>query len=135
MNRVYFIRYGHYHVDQNPALYVLYSDPSDTYGLNIHYLPQIFSKQWKYRWINLIATIDMLRRYRRHPALKLFFEYLEMGSIDRMNWKSKISFLSKRWPRFIKSTFRHYKTPYIQIIQSLSEKQVAALTAPAPRDL
>ena len=37
----YYLRYGNYHVDPVPFLYVIWSDRKHTSGFNLHYLPNI----------------------------------------------------------------------------------------------
>jgi len=102
-----------------PALYVLWSDARNTYGLNVHYLPQIFSRKWKYKRLNWQQTQILLRKYRKHPALNRFFNFLEQPQLNRVGWKRIYPIIKKRWPLYTKIMFRHYKTPYIRLIEDV----------------
>lgn len=100
-------------------LYVLWSTATDTYGLNVHYIPQIFSSRgWKYKRLTLHQTAEMMIKMRNHPALKVFFDFIEKPAFSSMNYRTKIKVLKARWPRLMNVMFRHYKTPYIQVIET-----------------
>jgi len=112
------MKYAKWHTDINPMLYVLWSDATDTFGLNMHYLPSIFSsKAWKYRRLTLTQTAELMLRLRKHPALRIFFDFVEKPAFDSMNFKSKLKILKLRWPRLMDIMYRHYKTRYILIIE------------------
>ena len=125
------MRYWNYHQDQFPALYVIFSTPEYTWGLNIHYLGQIWNpRQWRYRRLNFFQTRDMLLRYRRHPAMNHFFRFLESDKFTMMNGKMRYQFIKNRWPKMIEVLYRQYHTGKIQPVWSIKKKYFQELTDP-----
>jgi hypothetical protein len=131
INTIYYFKYWHFHQDQFPALYVLFSTVSDTWGLNIHYLGQVWNQRsWRFRRFNFFQTRDMLARYRQHPATNKFFKFLESETFTRMEGHDRYRIIQRRWPRMIECMYRQYKSPLVQVVWSIQKNQLAELTDP-----
>lgn len=131
INTVYYFRYWNYHQDPFPALYVLFSTPGNTWGLNIHYLGQIWNpRQWRFRKHNFFQTRDMLVRYRMHPAMNKFFRFLESDTFTRMDGRARYRYLKTKWPRMLEIMFRQYKSDLIQVLWSVQKNHFQELTDP-----
>jgi len=131
INTVYYFRYWNHHQDPLPALYVLFSTPKHTWGLNIHYLGQIWNpRNWRFRRQNFFQTRDMLVRYRRHPAMNRFFRFLESDTFTRMDGRMRYRYLKAKWPKMIDVMFRQYHSSMIQVIWSIQKKHFQELTDP-----
>ena len=125
---VYFIRYGRYHVDPRPALYVLWSDQADTWGINLHYLGGVFSKRFEFRRpMNPEETARALVRYRAHPALRVMFRVLESREFDALPLDAKVKVIEKRWPSIMRVAFRRYKTEHVSVIDHVDKALVDRL--------
>lgn len=131
INTIYYFNYWNYHQDPLPALYVLFSDSEYTWGLNIHYLGQVWSPRfWRFRPFNFFQTRDMLTKYRLHPAMNKFFRFLESDAFTRMKGYDRYKIIKRRWPKMIDSMYRQYKSPLIQVVWSIKKKQLGDLTDP-----
>lgn len=132
INTIYYFRYWHYHQDPFPALYVLFSNNEYTWGLNVHYLGQIWNpRYWRFRKLNFFQTRDMLTKYRLHPAVNKFFKFLESDAFTRLNGRDRYQVIKRRWPRMIEVMYRQYKTPLIHLMWSIKKRHLADLTDPA----
>lgn len=131
INTIYYFKYWAFHQDPLPALYVLFSDSEYTWGLNIHYLGQVWNpRYWRFKPFNFFQTRDMLTKYRLHPAMNKFFKFLESDAFTRMNGRDRYQIIKRRWPLMIETMYRQYKSPLIQVMWSIQKKQFAELTDP-----
>lgn len=131
VNTVYYFRYWNNHVDPNPALYVLFSDAQYTWGLNVHYLGQVWNQRgWRFKRLNFWQTRDQLLKYRLHPAFNKFFQWLESPAFSKMDGRTRYRTIKSRWPLMIEAMYRQYKTPLIQPGWSIQKDHLAELTDP-----
>lgn len=125
---LYFIRYKRYHVDPRPALYVLWNDQSDTWGINVHYLGGVFSKKFEFkRPMNPEATALSLARFRAHPALRVMFRVLESREFDEQPLETKAKIIKGRWPSIMRVAFRRYKTEFISVVDHVPKAAIDRL--------
>jgi len=126
---IYYLMYRKWQTDRFPLVYVIWSNNQDTMALNIHYAGKLFlgrqrQSQWVIRATNLNQSLLVLGRYRRHPALRVFFSFIESPRFSRMPWKSRYPYLRARWPRITELLIRQYKTPFMKVNWMTNKKSI-----------
>jgi len=134
--KIYDIRYLRYHEDPYPHLLVLKVTEGpweinaivkkrhkkdlliegDVYGLNLHYLPKVYNKNYVVR-TGFAAKI--WNKFRQRPYIKKFLNNL----IENVEWydsipeEEMIKHLKTYYPRVMENCFRHYKKYYMMVIR------------------
>lgn len=115
----YFIRYLDYHNDPAPLLYVMQSDRNDTYGFNLHYLPQIRFRipLDRYKRVSESKWARAFNNMKEAGQFKGFLEILEEArenEYSRLRYRAVLKLIQRKHP-WAMEAYRHYKTPKIRV--------------------